>query len=323
MPRELLLPPLLPFIPPNCRRLLAVMGAALLVNGCVHAPQEEDGNNAQAVADTASAAVQQTAADTDTDSSVTSSPESPVPSALPDAEKPTEAATQAPAPATDAAVTSPTLDRPDSVVDRSAGLFDERRGLGLALPPSGQLGSIEGSSRRWDVPDIPDTLKQDPYRASDQQGMASWYGGQFHGRKTANGERFNKEGFTAAHKTLPFGTQLCVRSMVTGKTVVVRINDRGPYSGDRIIDLSQGAAQELGMLGLGIKPVELWALDDDADRCPSFVTAAGRSGGRLAAPAGRGKSAVARDKNTGRVKATVPAMASKPARAKMSAQKRR
>ena len=225
------------------------------------------------------------------------------------------------APATDAAAASPA---PDSAGDRTAGLFDERRGLGLglALPPSGQLGSGDSRSRRWDVPDIPETLRQDPYRASDQQGMASWYGGQFHGRKTANGERFNKEGFTAAHKTLPFGTQICVRSMVTGKTVVVRINDRGPYSGDRIIDLSQGAAQELGMLGLGIKPVELWTLDDDADRCPSFVTAAGRSGGRLAAPAGRGsKSTVARDKNTGRVKATVPARASKPA--PKAAQKRR
>ena len=152
-------------------------------------------------------------------------------------------------------------------------------------PPSGPMSSLDGRARPWDVPDIPRELKQDPYRASDQQGMASWYGGQFHGRKTANGERFNKEGFTAAHKTLPFGTQVCVRSMVTGKTVVVRVNDRGPYSGDRIIDLSQGAAQELDMLGLGIKPVEFWTLDEDAEGCPSFVAAGRKVGGKLARPA--------------------------------------
>ena len=107
--------------------------------------------------------------------------------------------------------------------------------------------------------------------------MASWYGGKFDGRLTASGERFDKDGFTAAHKTLPFDTQVCVRSITTGKSVVVRINDRGPYAGDRIIDLSQGAAQELGMMGLGIKSVELWTLDDGEERCPSFVTA-GRRG---------------------------------------------
>lgn len=316
MPRELLLPPLLPSIPPTCRRLLAVMGAALLVNGCVHAPVDGDGNT-QAAADTASAATQQAAADAT--ASASSASTNPAPPALPDTAKPADAS----APGADATAASPA---PDNAGDRSAGLFDERRGLGLALPPSGQLGSSDSRSRRWDVPDIPDTLKQDPYRSSDQQGMASWYGGQFHGRKTANGERFDKEGFTAAHKTLPFGTQICVRSMVTGKTVVVRVNDRGPYSGDRIIDLSQGAAQELGMLGLGIKPVELWTLDDDAERCPSFVAAGGRNGGRLAAPArhtGQGKSTVARDRNTGRVKATVPARASKPVPARTAAQKRR
>ena len=170
------------------------------------------------------------------------------------------------------------------------------------------MSSIDGRTRPWDVPDIPKSLKQDPYRPSDQQGMASWYGGQFHGRKTANGERFNKEGLTAAHKTLPFGTQLCVRSMVTGKTVVVRVNDRGPYSGDRIIDLSQGAAQELGMLGLGIKPVEFWALDEDAGDCPSFVLAARKGGGKLAGPS-RHKAgtpqALAKDHNAGRVRETL------------------
>ena len=64
---------------------------------------------------------------------------------------------------------------------------------------------------------------------------------------------------------------MCVRSSVTGKTVVVRINDRGPFTGGRVIDLSQGAAQELGMAGLGIKPVQLWLLNKDEEACPDAL----------------------------------------------------
>lgn len=110
----------------------------------------------------------------------------------------------------------------------------------------------------------PDSAK---YQLLDQ-GLASWYGPGLNGRRTASGERFDRFGFTAAHRTLPFGTRVCVRSLVTGKTVMVRINDRGPFgSDDRVIDLSQGAARELGMIGLGIKPVELWQVDEDGDDC--------------------------------------------------------
>ncbi|WP_370626115.1 MULTISPECIES: septal ring lytic transglycosylase RlpA family protein [Comamonas] len=105
-------------------------------------------------------------------------------------------------------------------------------------------------------------------RDSDQKGLASWYGPGFHGKLTANGERFNSGELTAAHRSLAFGTRVCVRSSVTGKTVVVRINDRGPFAKNRVIDLSQGAAEQLGMVGLGIKPVELWALADDESQCP-------------------------------------------------------
>lgn len=100
------------------------------------------------------------------------------------------------------------------------------------------------------------------------RGLASWYGGRFHGRRTASGERFDREELTAAHRTLPFGARLCVRSMVNGKVVVVRVNDRGPFAPGRVIDLSQAAAQELGMTGLGIKPVELWRLGPEDDDCP-------------------------------------------------------
>src|SRR5215207_8008990 len=84
-----------------------------------------------------------------------------------------------------------------------------------------------------------------------QTGAASWYGPGFHGKKTANGERFNTNALTAAHKTLPFGTKLQVTNERTGKSVVVRINDRGPYAHGRVIDLSKAAAQAVGIEGVG------------------------------------------------------------------------
>ena len=99
-----------------------------------------------------------------------------------------------------------------------------------------------------------------------EQGLASWYGPGFHRRRTASGEVFDMHGFTAAHRTLPFGTQLCVRSLVNGRAVAVRINDRGPHLRDRVIDLSQAAARELGLMGLGIKPVAFWRMDE-GDAC--------------------------------------------------------
>jgi rare lipoprotein A len=87
--------------------------------------------------------------------------------------------------------------------------------------------------------------------ASGQQaGVASWYGPGFHGRKTANGERFDMNALTAAHRTLPLGTQVRVTNTHTGQSVVVRINDRGPYVGRRLIDLSKASAQAIGVSGL-------------------------------------------------------------------------
>lgn len=82
-------------------------------------------------------------------------------------------------------------------------------------------------------------------------GNVSWYGPGFHGRKTASGERFDKMEMTAAHKTLPFGSLVRVVDSKTGKAVLVRINDRGPYCGGRVLDLSEGAATRLGMKGRG------------------------------------------------------------------------
>jgi rare lipoprotein A len=104
---------------------------------------------------------------------------------------------------------------------------------------------------------------------ADQVGLASWYGGKFHRRRTASGELFDMRALTAAHPTLPFGSLVCVRSTVNGRTVVVRINDRGPHTGKRVIDLSRAAAEELGMIGLGLKPVELFALEDGDQECPA------------------------------------------------------
>lgn len=92
---------------------------------------------------------------------------------------------------------------------------------------------------------------------SDQTatGNASWYGGRFHGRRTANGEIFNKNDLTAAHKTLPFNS--IIEVTYRGKTVRVRINDAGPYHGNRIIDLSEAAARELGLIGPGTGRVQI------------------------------------------------------------------
>ena len=84
-----------------------------------------------------------------------------------------------------------------------------------------------------------------------QTGAASWYGPGFHGMRTANGETFNTNALTAAHKTLPFGTQVRVKNERTGKSVVVRINDRGPYAHGRVIDLSKAAAEAVGISGVG------------------------------------------------------------------------
>ena len=89
------------------------------------------------------------------------------------------------------------------------------------------------------------------------QGAASWYGPGFYGRTTANGERFSKGTLTAAHRTLPFGTKVRVTNLSNGRSVVVRINDRGPFKYHRVIDLAHGAASQLQMMQAGEVPVKL------------------------------------------------------------------
>lgn len=92
-------------------------------------------------------------------------------------------------------------------------------------------------------------------------GHASWYGGKFHGRRTSNGERYDQDGLTAAHRTLPFGTKLLVMNRKTGASCVVSVNDRGPFVDDRVIDLSRGAASKLKMLSAGVAVVDCMVLD--------------------------------------------------------------
>jgi rare lipoprotein A len=90
-----------------------------------------------------------------------------------------------------------------------------------------------------------------------QTGVASWYGKSHHGRTTANGEKFDMEALTAAHRTLPFGTIVKVSNLTNGRSVTVRINDRGPYVAGRIIDLSARAARDLGIAEDGIARVRI------------------------------------------------------------------
>ncbi len=102
------------------------------------------------------------------------------------------------------------------------------------------------------------TNRYQPPKPSDTvRGMASWYGKDFHGKRTANGEIYDMYGISAAHKELPLGTVVDVTHLDNGRKVRVRINDRGPFIRGRILDLSYGAAQKLNMVGEGVAPVEI------------------------------------------------------------------
>ena len=97
-----------------------------------------------------------------------------------------------------------------------------------------------------------------------EKGQASWYGKAHHGRHTASGERFDMHALTAAHRTLPFGTIVHVTDLRSGRSVNVRINDRGPFRGDRIIDLSYEAARKLGFVARGTARVEITVVPREA-----------------------------------------------------------
>ena len=96
-------------------------------------------------------------------------------------------------------------------------------------------------------------------------GIASWYGDKFHNKKTANGEVFNKYELTAAHKTLPLPSIVKVTNLDNGESLIVKVNDRGPFVGDRIIDLSEYAAQELGFMNTGTTEVVVEFLKEETN----------------------------------------------------------
>ena len=143
----------------------------------------------------------------------------------------------------------------------------------LAVPPGAPPRSTvarvnyELSSSGPDLPPDDGLPGDDAPPEIFQRGGASWYGIQFHQRRTANGERFDMSAFTAAHRTLPFGTAVCVRSLTNGREVLVRVNDRGPFSAGRIIDLSRAAAEAIDMVGLGIKQVAITVIEGGNMRC--------------------------------------------------------
>jgi len=133
-----------------------------------------------------------------------------------------------------------------------------------ATPADGAL-PLEASVAAELVPIAPAQLPQDaasaptelPEAASLGSGIASYYASKFNGRRTASGEAFDNAEMTAAHRTLPFGSLVRVTNPATGQSVVVRINDRGPFSRGRMIDVSRAAAEQLGMIARGHATVEL------------------------------------------------------------------
>lgn len=127
-----------------------------------------------------------------------------------------------------------------------------RRLVGGAEP----ISEIEGMPEPEPEP-VVEAAPQQLAIASSTTGGASWYGPGFHGRLSASGEVFNQYDLTAAHRTLPFGTRVLVTNLYTGQQVTVRINDRGPYAGDRIIDLSAGAAEQIGLISSGVGTVQI------------------------------------------------------------------
>jgi rare lipoprotein A len=101
--------------------------------------------------------------------------------------------------------------------------------------------------------------------ARGEVGVASFYGHEFHGRRTASGARYDQRALTCAHPTAPFGTRLRVTDLETGRSVVVTVNDRGPYAPGRVIDLSLAAARHLGMVQRGLARVRVERLDRGGD----------------------------------------------------------
>ena len=109
-------------------------------------------------------------------------------------------------------------------------------------------------------------------QGGNETGLASWYGDPYHGRRAASGEIFDKEKLTAAHRALPFETQVEVTNLTNGRSVQVRINDRGPFVDGRIIDLSEAAAREIDMVRAGVAEVSLRVMDQTYQETPPQIS---------------------------------------------------
>ncbi|MGE5315054.1 MAG: septal ring lytic transglycosylase RlpA family protein [Acidobacteriota bacterium] len=151
-------------------------------------------------------------------------------------------------------------------------------GIAAVLVCAAVLGGCASSPRFTTHPDRARTpaaepadaprVEPSPEAAADEshsllmtEGLASYYADDFNGKKTANGEIFDMYALTAAHRSLPFGTKLRVTNLDNNRTVIVRVNDRGPFKMERIIDLSLGAAAQLQMMGVGVARVRLDVLE--------------------------------------------------------------
>lgn len=142
----------------------------------------------------------------------------------------------------------------------SAGSFSSATPAAVAILEANPVPSWEDRFIRQ-IPPAPLAQGQQIASATVATGQASWYGPGFYGNRTASGETFRPGTLTAAHRTLPFGTRVRVTNLWNGRSAVVRINDRGPFHGSRIIDLAHGAAQELGVTASGVAQVRLEVLD--------------------------------------------------------------
>ncbi|WLP95579.1 septal ring lytic transglycosylase RlpA family protein [Psychrobacter sp. M13] len=132
-----------------------------------------------------------------------------------------------------------------------------RQPASLALNSSLLATNTSQSSNDEDVLERLTAVASNSVSKFKQTGLASWYGRKFHGRKTASGETFDMNGLTAAHRSLPLNCYVKVTNKTNGKSVVVKVNDRGPFHGNRVMDLSYGAAKQLGITSKGVGNVSI------------------------------------------------------------------
>jgi rare lipoprotein A len=148
--------------------------------------------------------------------------------------------------------------RPEPRTDNPSIVEPQAHPVPREIPPSAEVPSSPEAEQAPPVAKIP----APPQPTMMETGLASWYGPRLHGKLTASGEIFNQEKFTAAHRTLPWGSRVKVTNLANGKSVVVQINDRGPSVRGRILDVSRAAARALGMVKSGTTTVRIEWLSD-------------------------------------------------------------